>query len=93
VTITNRQRRNRINPQLSTLNESSKTGKENVTILVPTLSGPRVVATPQKNHEQEAGGGDGVIFWLRHTASKPMRNGIANEICLTILRGAHLQDG
>jgi hypothetical protein len=43
--------------------------------------GPRIVAAPQKNHEQEAGGGDGIIFELRHPASKPMSGRIANEIC------------
>jgi hypothetical protein len=55
--------------------------------------GARVVAALQKNHEQEAGGGNGVIFWLRHPASKPMRDRNANEICLTVLSGANLQAG
>jgi hypothetical protein len=53
--------------------------------------GASVVAAPQKNHEQEAGGGDGVIFWLRHPASKPMRDRIANEICLAVSRDVNLQ--
>jgi len=44
--------------------------------LVPALLPPH-----RKNHEQQAPGNGDVMFWLRHAASKPMRDRIANEIC------------
>jgi hypothetical protein len=59
----------------------------------PVNDGVPALLPPQKNHKQEASGNGGVMFWLRHPASKPMRDHVANEICLAVSRGANSQAG